>query len=209
MAELERISTTHVGNATQGPRGFQSHQWHAALPMQFAERGKARVACHCRPWPSVLVWEGPSSRHPGNPPLVPGRMSRWRPSACLAFTVSPATSIEKALGHGAGTPYGKGERGLNTTRSVGTVPGAPSITSSVTGPRRCGGASQPTLPARRRGRGTDCGVVSTALICLNFVKEVCQTGTMARHSTQNGPKRCDDHSPFRSVVRKKTDFHVP
>ena len=37
------------------------------------------------------------------------------------------------------------------------------------------------------------------------VKEVGQTGTMARHSTQNGQNHCDGHSPFKSTVHKGCD----
>ena len=35
-----------------------------------------------------------------------------------------------------------------------------------------------------------------------WVKEVGQTGTTARHSTQNGQKCSDDHSPFKRTVHK-------
>ena len=39
-----------------------------------------------------------------------------------------------------------------------------------------------------------------------WVKEVGQMGTLARHNTQNGQKRCDYHSPFKSMVHKRNNF---
>ena len=72
-------------------------------------------------------------------------------------------------------------------------------------------SSEGTLPPhrrRRRGRGINsCGVSRTALIILIFwVKEAGQTGTTARHNTQNRQKCCDSHSPFKSKVYKGYNF---
>ena len=39
-----------------------------------------------------------------------------------------------------------------------------------------------------------------------WVKEVGQTGTMARHNTQNGQKCCDHRSPFKNTVHNGCNF---
>ena len=39
-----------------------------------------------------------------------------------------------------------------------------------------------------------------------WVKEVGQTGTMARHNTPNGQKCCHNHCPVKSTVHKSNDF---
>ena len=59
------------------------------------------------------------------------------------------------------------------------------------------------LTARRWGRGIGFRVMRTALIC---VKEVGQTGTIVRHTTQTGQKCCDDRSAFQRTVHKGYHF---
>ena len=44
--------------------------------------------------------------------------------------------------------------------------------------------------------------ISTASIFFNWVKEAGQTGTMARHNTQNGQKCSANYSPFKSTFKK-------
>ena len=61
---------------------------------------------------------------------------------------------------------------------------------------------------RRGGRGIGCGGNGHRINFHRFwVKEVRQTGTMARHKTQTGQKCRDNRSPFKSTVRK--GYHCP
>ena len=66
------------------------------------------------------------------------------------------------------------------------------------------------LPARRRVRGISCAVIGNYRISHFppfWVKEVNQTGTLARHNTQKGQKCCDNHSSFKYTVHKGRNFH--
>ena len=69
------------------------------------------------------------------------------------------------------------------------------------------GTSLGMLPARRRGRGMglwgNVHRINFPQLCVN---EVGQTGTTARHNSQNGQKCCHDHSLFKGTVHTRNNF---